>query len=163
MHIAIGDRLHYDFTANEPVDFNIHYHEDAVRSSGRDKTGQRRVWCRSSPGLLPDVEAGPAAHCSTTGSACVGLHADRTLYAARQGSYGSIGSAGAQRPYSRFPVHTVTRHRHSLAIPPRITILRISDRSSNDGSHLRVVEHAIPTVPCGTPAFGPGVVTGSEM
>jgi hypothetical protein len=30
VHLAIGDRLDYDFTANEPVDFNIHYHEEGA-------------------------------------------------------------------------------------------------------------------------------------
>jgi hypothetical protein len=42
MHIAIGDRLHYDFTANEPVDFNIHYHEGraVIAPVVRDKTQQ---------------------------------------------------------------------------------------------------------------------------
>jgi len=42
MRLAIGDRLDYDFTANEPVDFNIHYHEGRVVIAPlvRDKTRQ---------------------------------------------------------------------------------------------------------------------------
>jgi hypothetical protein len=40
MHLEIGDRLDYDFTANQPVDFNIHYHEGRAVMSPlvRDKT-----------------------------------------------------------------------------------------------------------------------------
>ena len=42
MHLEIGDRLDYDFTANQPVDFNIHYHEGRAVMSPlvRDKTLQ---------------------------------------------------------------------------------------------------------------------------
>ena len=42
MRLAIGDRLDYDFTANEPVDFNIHYHEGraVIAPLVRDKTRQ---------------------------------------------------------------------------------------------------------------------------
>jgi hypothetical protein len=42
VHLAIGDRLDYDFTANEPVDFNIHYHEGraVVSPIVRDKVRQ---------------------------------------------------------------------------------------------------------------------------
>ena len=42
VHLATGDRLDYDFTANEPVDFNIHYHEGRVVVAPivRDKTRQ---------------------------------------------------------------------------------------------------------------------------
>ena len=42
MHLAIGDRLDYDFAANEPVDFNIHYHEGraVIAPLVRDKTRQ---------------------------------------------------------------------------------------------------------------------------
>jgi hypothetical protein len=42
MHLAVGDRLHYDFTANEPVDFNIHYHEGraVIAPIVRDKAQQ---------------------------------------------------------------------------------------------------------------------------
>ena len=42
VHLAIGDRLDYDFTANEPVDFNVHYHEGraVVMPIVRDKVRQ---------------------------------------------------------------------------------------------------------------------------
>lgn len=42
VHLAKGDRLDYDFTANQPVDFNIHYHEGrtVLMPIVRDKTRQ---------------------------------------------------------------------------------------------------------------------------
>jgi hypothetical protein len=42
LHLAVGDRLDFDFTSNEPVDFNIHYHEGGVvlMPIVRDKTRQ---------------------------------------------------------------------------------------------------------------------------
>ena len=30
MRLAVGDRVEYEFSASEPVDFNIHYHEGNV-------------------------------------------------------------------------------------------------------------------------------------
>lgn len=42
LHLAAGDRLDFDFTANQPVDFNIHYHEGGtvLMPIVRDKTRQ---------------------------------------------------------------------------------------------------------------------------
>ena len=39
MHLAVGDRVEYEFSATEPVDFNIHYHEGnaVVAPIGREK------------------------------------------------------------------------------------------------------------------------------
>jgi hypothetical protein len=39
LRLAVGDRVEYDFSASEPVDFNIHYHDDnaVVAPIVRDK------------------------------------------------------------------------------------------------------------------------------
>ena len=39
MHLVVGDRVEYEFSATEPVDFNIHYHEGnaVVAPIGREK------------------------------------------------------------------------------------------------------------------------------
>ena len=42
LHLVVGERLDFDFTANDPVDFNIHYREGraVVSPIVREKTRQ---------------------------------------------------------------------------------------------------------------------------